>query len=269
MPGESIGRYITMISRHLQTFINKRLEPYSIAVGQFVFFVTIYYNEGVYQDELSEMLNVDKITTSKMLKRLVEEEYVKKESDVRDKRFSRLYLTKKGHDVFPLVRRILDETTEILSSGFTKEEEQQVRTLLRRMLTNITQYKRVMKAGQEFLAKIDAFKATISALPDIVDVTCIQQTVTRLEGLHITPTLILPAKRFLYFSKADMLEEIDRVAKLTEQELQQQGVELTQEMQQVKLEQIGLLVYHFKLLTRLRRDVPEAWDEIDELYGDD
>lgn len=269
MPEESIGRYIATIARHLQTFINKRLEPYGIAAGQFVFFVTIYYNEGVYQDELSDLLNVDKITTSKMVKRLVEEAYVRKESDARDKRFSRLYVTKKGHDLFPLVRRILDETTEILSSGLTKQEEQQVRTLLQRMLANIAQYKRVMTAEQDFLAKIDALKASVSALPDVVDVACIQQTATRLEGLHFTPTLILPAKRFLYFSKADMLEEIDRVAELTEQEMQQQGVELTQGMQEVKLEQIGLLVYHFKLLTRLRQDIPEAWDEIDELYGDD
>ena len=126
-----------------------------------------------------------------------------------------------------------------------------------------------MKANQTSFTKIDAFKAAINALPDINNATCIQQTATRLEGLHFTPTLILPVKRFLYCSKADILREIDRVADLTEQELQEQGIELTQEIQEIKLEQIGLLVYHFKLLTRLRQDKPEAWDEIDELYGDD
>ena len=54
-----------------------------------------------------------------------------------------------------------------------------------------------------------------------------------------------------------------------EQELQEQGVEIQQDIQEIKLEQIGLLVHHFKLLCRLRQDDPEAWDEVDELYGDD
>lgn len=269
MPQESLGRYITTISRHLQTFINKRLEPYNIAAGQFFFFMTIYSHEGLYQDELSEMVLVDKITTSKMVKKLVDAGYVHKESDSRDRRFSRLYMTEKGHEVFPIVRRILDETTEILSSGLTQEEEQQVRALLPRMLSNIAQYTRNMKTEQEFSSKITAFKTTITALPDVLDDECIQQTATRLEGLHFTPTLMLPVARFLYFSKADMLAEIDRAAALTEQDIHELGIEVKEDTQAIKLEQISMLVYHFKLLTRLRQDDAEAWDEIDELYGDD
>jgi DNA-binding MarR family transcriptional regulator len=269
MPKESLGRYITTISRHLQAFINKRLEPYNIAAGQFLFFITIYHYEGLSQDELSDMVEVDKITTSKMVKKLVEKGYIRKENNPWDRRFFRLYPTDKGREIFPIVRRVLDETTEILSSGFTQEEEQQVRALLPRMLSNIAQYTRVMKTTQEFLTKIDAFKTTIAALPDVQDAVRIQQTATRLENLHFTPTLMLPVAGFLYFSKTDMLAEIDRVAALTEQDIHEQNLEVKEDTQDIKLEQIGMLVYHFKLLTRLRQDLPEAWDEIDELYGDD
>lgn len=269
MPQESLGRYITTISRHLQTFINKRLEPYNIAAGQFLFLMNIYYHEGLSQDELSDVVEIDKITTSKMVKKLVEKGYVRKENNPRDRRFFRLYPTDKGCEMFPIVRRILDETTEILSSGLTQEEEQQARVLLPRMLSNIAQHTRAMKIAQEFFTKVDAFKTTIAALPDVQDTARIQPTATRLEGLHFTPTLMLPIAGFLYFSKADMLAEIDRVAALTEQDIRQQGIAVRQDVQEIKLEQIGMLVYHFKLLTRLRQDIPEAWDEIDELYGDD
>lgn len=269
MPKEPLGRYFTATSRHLQSFINKRLEPYNIGGGQYLFFISIYHHEGLYQDELSELEHVDKITTSKMVKKLVEAGYVRKENDPKDRRFSRVYLTEKGHEVCPLVRRVLDETAEILVSGLTQEEEQQLRVLLPRMLSNVAQYTHKMKAEQQFFAKIADFKANITALPDQPDVTRIQQTAARLEGLHFTPTLMLPVARFLYFSKTDLLEEIDRVSALSEQEIHEQGIEIQQEIHEIKLEQIGLLVYHFKLLNRLRRDEPEAWDEVDELYGDD
>ena len=30
-----------------------------------------------------------------------------------------------------------------------------------------------------------------------------------------------------------------------------------------------IMLYHFKLLTRLRKNEPEAWDEVNELYEED
>lgn len=119
-----------------------------------------------------------------------------------------------------------------------------------------------------FLAKIDALKAEIAALPD-VETNDVQQAAIRLQEIHFTPTLMLPVERFLYWSKSDLLTEIDRVASLTEADLRAQGVALAQTAEEIKLEQIGLLVYHFKLLTRLRHDEAEAWDKIDELYAED
>ncbi|MDY0095947.1 MAG: hypothetical protein RBT80_24895 [Candidatus Vecturithrix sp.] len=124
-------------------------------------------------------------------------------------------------------------------------------------------------SSQHFAERIQEYKAAISQLPDLDDAEHIQYTVKRLEGLHFAPTLILPAENFTLLSKADILAEIDRVAGLSEQDMRASGVKIRQDIQETKLEQIGLLVYHFALLTRLRQDDPLAWDEIDELYGDD
>lgn len=122
---------------------------------------------------------------------------------------------------------------------------------------------------KNFAERIQKYKTTIRQLPDVDDYVSIQQTVERLVGLHFAPTVMLPTAKFTSFTKVDMLAEIDRVANLTEQALRESGVVISQDVQETKLEHIGLLVYHFKLLTRLRQDDPAAWDEIDELYGDD
>ena len=121
----------------------------------------------------------------------------------------------------------------------------------------------------EFLHKLDILKTRIAVLPDIVDAKLIQQTAARLEEIHFAPTLMLPVERFLDFSKAEALAEIARIAALTDSDLRAQGIALPQEANEIKLEQIGLLVYHFELLTELRQDTPEAWDKIDELYAED
>lgn len=269
MPKESIERLIAMIARHLQTFINKRLEPYNLATGQFMFFMGIHRHPGLSQDALSDIVQTDKVTTSKMVKRLVEKGYVRKVANPRDRRYFQLYLSDEGRAILPAIRRILDETTDILASGLTPEEERQARALLPRMLANIARSTQMMKSEQEFLNTLAALKHAVSELPDVVDATRIQQTAERLEKLHFTPTLMLPFDRFLRCSKAEMLAEIDRVAALTEQDIRDQGVEIKQDAQEIQVEQIGMLAYHFKLLTRLRQDEARAWDEIDELYGDD
>lgn len=126
-----------------------------------------------------------------------------------------------------------------------------------------------MITDHEFLRKLDSLKTRIAVLPDIADAKRIQQTVARLEEIHFTPTLMLPVERFLYLAKADVLAEIDRLAALPESDLRAQGIVLSQDANEIKLEQIGLLVYHFELLTDLRQDAPEAWDKIDELYAED
>lgn len=266
---ETPGLTILQMSRHLQTVINKRLEAYRITANQVPFLLVIARHKGLSQDDISNRVQIDKITTSKMVKKLVEAGYVKKEDDGRDRRFSRVFLTDHGRELLPPVRRILDEITAILVSGSTEEEAQWARACLRRMLSNIARTIDTMKAEQQFLATVEDLKAGIAALPDIVDAACIQQTARRLESVHYAPILILPVEGFFDFSKTDALREIDRVTGLTEEELRAQGVEIHQTTQDIRLEQIRLLIYHFKLLTRLRQDDAAAWDEIDELYRED
>ena len=113
------------------------------------------------------------------------------------------------------------------------------------------------------------YQQEVRALDDVTEPASIQQTVERLQQIHYDPTLIFPVAQFLSFSKADLLQEIERVTLLNDEDLIQQGFPADTNFAQLRLEQLGLLVHHFKLLLRLRRDDPTAWDEIDELYNED
>ncbi|GAK53848.1 hypothetical protein U14_05122 [Candidatus Moduliflexus flocculans] len=58
-----------------------------------------------------------------------------------------------------------------------------------------------MATDQKFFTNINALKARIAALPDIVDAKLIQQATARLEEIHFTPTLMLQPNAFLISQK--------------------------------------------------------------------
>ena len=102
-----------------------------------------------------------------------------------------------------------------------------------------------------------------------VDEAAVSRTRERLERQSYAPTLIIPTPGFLSYSKDDVLEEISRVVGLSDREMLAIGFEPERDFVEMKSRHIELLAYHFKLLVRLRRDEPEAWDEVDELFGED
>lgn len=93
-----------------------------------------------------------------------------------------------------------------------------------------------------------------------------------LESFNYAPTLLIPTPNFIHFSRQDLLEEIDRIAGANKEDIEKElGIEEKkgQDLGELVLRHLNLLVYHYRLLIRLRQNDPEAWDEINELYEDD
>ncbi len=132
----SLGKYTTAIYRHIQILINKKLNKYNIGSGQYIFLYCISESEGITQKELSELINIDKATTAKAIKKLEEEKYIRRQQDENDKRNLKIYLTEKGQEFIPILKNELKEITEILSKGMSKEEILLADSLLERMLKN-------------------------------------------------------------------------------------------------------------------------------------
>jgi DNA-binding MarR family transcriptional regulator len=57
-------------------------------------------NEDISQKELSKFLYVDKSTTAKAVRNLVENDYVKRVQDENDKCIYKLYLTEEGKKLY-------------------------------------------------------------------------------------------------------------------------------------------------------------------------
>lgn len=101
---------LSVLYRNTQKYFDKVLVPYEIGSGQLIFLLCINENEGLTMQELTNMTEVDKGTTTKSVQRLIDQGYVRSVQDETDRRVKRLYTTAKASAI---MNTIYDCRTEM------------------------------------------------------------------------------------------------------------------------------------------------------------
>ncbi|PKM83715.1 MAG: MarR family transcriptional regulator [Firmicutes bacterium HGW-Firmicutes-13] len=138
IPQESIGKYLSYIYRTSQCYIGKELEQYGIGSGQYTFLLALSQQDGVSQDKLTEMVKVDKATTGRAVKKLVEEGFVVRRRNPDDKRAYQLNLTPKGKRMLPFIQEVLFRWNSIFLKNFTVEERDVTLKLFKKIFENLS-----------------------------------------------------------------------------------------------------------------------------------
>ncbi|NHC41945.1 MarR family transcriptional regulator [Bacillus sp. MM2020_1] len=134
MERKPFGKLISQINRQNQKFLTKELKAYQIGGGgQHSFLIEILRRPGINQDQLTSELKFDKATTARAAKQLEEAGYIERRVDKEDRRSYQLYPTQKGLEFHPTLQNILETSNLLLTSGLTKEEKDQLFTLLRKL----------------------------------------------------------------------------------------------------------------------------------------
>ena len=134
---DNIGKYISQIYRKGRTFIGKSLDEYNIGQGQVMFLLELYIQDGINQEELAEVLKIDKGTTARAIKKLEDNGFIRREKDEKDKRSNRVYLTEKGESIKENVFYILNQWDKKISEQLDKEEKELMIKLLKKVCSNI------------------------------------------------------------------------------------------------------------------------------------
>ncbi|MCT4631138.1 MAG: MarR family transcriptional regulator [Firmicutes bacterium] len=130
------GRIFSRILINQKKILSNSFKEYGIGSGQYAFYLTIRGNEGINQKEISKILNVNKGTTNKAIKKLEDLGYVDTLIDENDKRNHRLYLTEEGKKILPEIRIKLRMYSEGIVEGFTEEETELFFSFLERAYGN-------------------------------------------------------------------------------------------------------------------------------------
>ena len=135
---QSVGKYISIIHRTGSSFLSKEFNKFNIGSGQYMYLIHLYKNDGLSQEELTEILNIDKGTTAKSIKKLETEGFVMRVKDKNDKRINRVYLTPKALEIKDEFLSSINAWENTLTSNLSYAEKEQALTLLKKITYNIT-----------------------------------------------------------------------------------------------------------------------------------
>lgn len=144
-----IMREIGMIARCSQTISDIEFREIQLEKGQYILVVRICENPGISQEELSNMIKVDRTTVAKAIKKLVEKGYVEKIANKNDRRSWGLYPNKKAFEVYSFIRQEEEYTTKTAINGFDEKEKALILDLLKRMRLNIEEDWKLVKSGEQ------------------------------------------------------------------------------------------------------------------------
>ena len=109
-----------------------------------------------------------------------------------------------------------------------------------------------------------------AALKDLIisdDPVMIEKTAEVLKGMRYSPILLSDFDDFLTVDSKRFFSELEKV--LASPDIPDASLPDGESQESFRNKKASLLLYHYKLLNRLRRDEKEAWDEINELMEDD
>lgn len=134
MPQEmSFMRSISVTARCAMRFREEKLKDEGISGVQCNYILFICRHPGVAQDELSQLLYVNKSSVARQLSSLEQNGLITRAPDEKDRRVLRVSPTDKALGLLPKVRAVLSEWNDLLTNGLTDEET----ALLTRLMARV------------------------------------------------------------------------------------------------------------------------------------
>ena len=145
----SVLREIGIIARALDSIANIEFRDIELARGQYLYLVRIAENPGIIQEELSELLKVDRSTVARSVKKLEAKGLVQQKAAKDNKKNKEWFVTEKGEKLYPFILAENDYSEETSLQGFSQAEVQALEKMQVRLRENITGDWEAVKKGQQ------------------------------------------------------------------------------------------------------------------------
>lgn len=132
-----ILREIGTIARSIQSISDIKYKNINLQKGQFIFLCRVCENPGINQIDLSNLLKVDKTTTTKVIQKLILAGYIEKKEDVADKRMWRLFPLQKALDAYTYIIEEETKSNQAYYNNLNDEEKELIYSLLKSLSKNI------------------------------------------------------------------------------------------------------------------------------------
>lgn len=114
--------FMTTIRKNLHKYLKYNLKDINLRKEEVHFLHYICEYKGVEQKSLSKAFNVDKSTTTRKVKKLINYGYIKRKVDHNDHRKYLLFATAKGNDLSKYVIDLFNQWSDEITKDLKEEE---------------------------------------------------------------------------------------------------------------------------------------------------
>ena len=127
---EDILRQIGTIARALDSIANIEFKEMQLNRGQYLCLARIKENPGIISDHLAGMLNVDRTTAARSIKKLEQNQLIRKENDQQNKKIKHLFVTELGDKLAARIEKENAYSNEIVLTGLDQKQRTELAALL-------------------------------------------------------------------------------------------------------------------------------------------
>jgi DNA-binding MarR family transcriptional regulator len=122
--------------RTIRARVDRTLQHSGLRLGQYQVLRHLGDDDGLTPREIADRLDVEMPTITRTVQRMVRDGLVQRRAHPADARSVRIYLTKRGSDLRPVLSEIVGEQTERALRGFSAQERAEFADLLERLAEN-------------------------------------------------------------------------------------------------------------------------------------
>ena len=127
----NLSRLISILHNQKNSYMNVQLKEFGLSHGQAITLKIIYEENNIKQEDL------DKSAVTRILKTLEDKGFIIKKTSKEDKRNHVLSLTSKGKELYPKIKDVIKETTEMMIKDIDQNELILLEELLLKMKMNL------------------------------------------------------------------------------------------------------------------------------------
>lgn len=130
MERKDILRQIGSISRALDSIANIEFKDLELSRGQYLYLTRIFEHPGIISDRLATLLNVDRTTTARGVRRLEQAGLILKKDDKDNKKIKHLFVTDTGKKLAEEIEKENDYSNNLITKGLSKSDQAKLQKYL-------------------------------------------------------------------------------------------------------------------------------------------
>lgn len=119
---ELMGKYLSILYRQEQKYINKAMQSFELGFSSCNFLIHISKNEGANQRYICNILAIDEALATRTVKKLEKKGLIFRKKEKQDQRSYTLYLTQQGKEMIPVLKKLLFDWWSDLTQELDNQE---------------------------------------------------------------------------------------------------------------------------------------------------